>query len=493
MRPRFLTHGGKHMIRIVYVPLDNRPYHTTWMEKMSQRLSFDLVMYEKNKLGSLHQKACQKDLLRFLLEEGKTADYIILSMDALLSGGLVQSRLGQFDLSEAYQVLDQLKAFKEQYPKVVLYVFDTLMRTTVTTYGYESNHLWRQINLYSRLQGALYLKPDPALEAELSELIREIHPKDLITFLTARNKKHQINRQLIELTKLGMVDYLTILQEDCMENGLQKPEQDALMALIQSFGVSHKVRLYNGTDEGALVLLAKIACEVYKQTPTIHIHQRGRHGLDVVMPYEDRTLKTNLEALLCVIGIKETTKEQASGILSIYTEAEDKTHIEKTSNYYRRPNKDQSYLDYVESINECIKSKPTVLVDQLFPNGGSSVLLKDIDYLGLSGYHAWNTASNALGSALCEWVVVCLTKTKDLNFVKERIIDDAIYQSEVRQAIDEQYALKRINVFDLKEHAAEAKEKIGALLSEKVKVFFDDTFEFDLPWNRTFEIEVRMK
>lgn len=481
------------MTRILYIPLDNRPYHTTWMEKMSKRLSFDLMMYDKNKLGSLHRKASQKDLLRFLLEEGKNANYIILSMDALLSGGLVQSRLGEFDLTEAYHMLDQLKTFKEENPKVVLYIFDTLMRTTVTTYGYETNHLWRQINLYSRLQGSLYLKPDPSLEEQLKALIREIHPKDLITFLTARNKKHQINRQLIEFVKQGVVDYLTILQEDCMENGLQKREQDTLIELIESLGVKDKVKLYNGTDEGALVLLAKIACEVYKQQPLIHIHQRDNDSLDVIMPYEDRPLKTNLEELLCVIGIKETTKEKASGILSIYTEVEEKTHIEKSENYYRTPTKDQCYLNYIKGLNELIKTKPTVLVDQLFPNGGSTVLLKDIDYLELSGYHAWNTASNALGSALCEWVVVVLTKKRDLNFVKERIIDDAIYQSEVRQIIDKEYALKRINVFDLQERSSEAKDKIEVLLKEKAKVFFEDAFEIDLPWHRTFEIEVRMK
>ena len=64
-----------------------------------------------------------------------------------------------------------------------------------------------------------------------------------------------------------------------------------------------------------------------------------------------------------------------------------------------------------------LKDKNVVLVDLLFPNGGSYELLQDIKYNLLAAYSAWNTASNSLGSALCEIaaVIVCKDKYNENN------------------------------------------------------------------------------
>src|SRR5690554_5546823 len=246
------------MKKILYIPLDSRPCNTTWVKKFAKRVNLDLIKYPQEKFGNLFEKANITDIFDWIELNNDGVDYMILSLDMLCSGGLVPSRLGQFDIETVKSMFERLRLYKIKNPKLKIYGFDTLMRTSVTSYNFESAKLWNQINLYSKLKGELHIKYDENKENELNELINKIDSKGLNTFLKTREKKHEMNLFYINLVNENILDYLIILQEDSQGNGIQLLEQKIIEDKIKDFNLDNKVKLYNGTDEGASVLLAKI-------------------------------------------------------------------------------------------------------------------------------------------------------------------------------------------------------------------------------------------
>ena len=153
------------------------------------------------------------------------------------------------------------------------------------------------------------------------------------------------------------------------------------------------------------------------------------------------------------IGLEETKNiDDASFVLALYAEEENTDLI--LDKYIEVPiNKDDDYKEFVNKLNAIIKQKPVLFVDLFFPNGGSLELLEDINYKDLLGYSAWNTSSNALGTALCNAVAYLVNPNSKTNkaFLKERIMDDCIYQYVARRIVSEDLVNKGHSVYNLEE------------------------------------------
>lgn len=478
------------MRKIIFVPLDSRPCNTSWIEKFCVRSNLELIMYPGSLCGSLHTRSNQADIERFILEQSTQADYLLIALDNYCSGGLVQSRLGDFDVNHSKNIKTILKQVRSVNPFIKVYAFDTLMRTTVTSYGYQSSVLWKQINRYSALKGRLNDKYDCDLQAELTTLIGQIDPNDLKKYHNARAKKFSMNQFYIELVHENVIDFLTIVQEDAVEKGIQMEEQNKLMGQINQFGLSHRIKIYNGTDEAASTLLAKIILEVYRIKPKVYIESNDLRILECTFPFEDRPFKTNLDHLFDVIGIKSTTLEACDFVLSIFADDNNRNISLNDTEAVILPD-EQNLVDFSKRVNEHIKStKPVALLDLSFPNGGYDKLLLSLDYLGLSAYSAWNTASNAAGSLLCDMMCV-MTGDQTKYFLKERIIDDCFYQYIVRRQINEELLKDNINMFDLGTFAEETLNNVRTLLNKYRDIIHND-FAVTLPWQRTFEIDINV-
>ena len=77
--------------KIVLLPLDERPCNFQFPLKLFSNKDLDIVRPEK--LGDKKKPASIPKLQNFLLRECMDADSLIVSMDMLLYGGLVPSRL----------------------------------------------------------------------------------------------------------------------------------------------------------------------------------------------------------------------------------------------------------------------------------------------------------------------------------------------------------------------------------------------------------------
>lgn len=478
------------MRKIVFVPLDSRPCNTTWIEQFCARSSLELMMYPASLCGNLHKRSNQSEIEKFMLEQSKNADYLLIALDNYCSGGLVQSRLGDFDINQSKRIKTIFQQIKRINPIIKIYAFDTLMRTTVTSYGYESSVLWQQINRYSALKGLLNEKFDVNLHTELTSLISQINPNDLKRYNNARIKKFNMNQFYVELVHERVIDYLTIVQEDAVIKGIQTSEQCKLIAQINQLGVAKCVKLYNGTDEAAATLLAKIISEVYQLKPKVYIESNDSRMLDCTFPFEDRPFKINLDHLFDVIGIKNSTLDSSDFVLAIFADDNQRNISLNDTEEVVLPN-EQALINFTNQVNQHIgDGKRVAILDLSFPNGGYDKLILNLDYLNLSAYSAWNTATNSAGSLLCDMMCVLLGDATK-SFLKERIMDDCFYQYKVRRQVNEQLLKDNINMFDLGTFAEETLAKIRTLLSEYRDIIHCD-FVVTLPWDRTFEIDIRM-
>ena len=106
-------------LKVAYIPIDNRPVNFDRVKMLAKSVGFELLMPEEdtfrtaldnmkpNKNGSTYGD--REKLLEWLKETDKTCDYFVLSLDQLLSGGLVASRwLDNTDLTFEFEVADYI-------------------------------------------------------------------------------------------------------------------------------------------------------------------------------------------------------------------------------------------------------------------------------------------------------------------------------------------------------------------------------------------------
>ncbi len=482
-------------MKITVIPLDSRPCNTIWMRDLAQLAGYELAMYPREKCGNLHQGADPEDELKWLDQEIGDTDYLIISADGLCSGGLVQARLGQIDLRTTLKKLEVLSRYKQHYPNLRIYLFDTIMRTTITAYGPDTEIYWGKMNEFSRLTGRVHFFHDPEEEMRLEELKKEIPATILEIFLKARRIKHELNKYFLGLVSDRVLDYMILLQEDAMPYGIQKIEQEILQKAIADQNLGNRVKFYNGTDEGGVVLLGKILMQEKGITPKIYLHLPEAEALKKVMLFEDQPFSENLANMMETMGFLKTKKaDEADFILSVYAE---KPNVNLNINTTEPilPEKNKRYYEFIRKIDAFLYSKkPVALVDLLFPNGGSPDLLSDLEFSKLKTYSAWNTASNAMGSALGEIASHLVNpQNPSTKFRDERFLDDCLYQYTVRRIVNEKYLKLGYNVYDLGQGSDLVLGEIKTLMDHHGGWLGKQNYQITLPWQRTFEAEIEIE
>jgi hypothetical protein len=147
----------------------------------------------------------------------------------------------------------------------------------------------------------------------------------------------------------------------------------------------------------------------------------------------------------------------------------------------------------IELLEE--SSEPCILVDVAYSNGSDPALINELlkrkDLLQkLWGYAGWNTTGNTLGSALAMGIARWFAEKKETQSTADmllrnalfiRLADDWAYQTQVRSQLGQ----------DL------SKEKLSELMwpyLDKLAEALDikpENVELDLPWRRSFEVEIR--
>ena len=105
------------MKKIVLLPLDERPCNYEFPHQIFQNEKYEIIRPDLSLMGDKKTPGNLDEIRNFLLNSTKDADGLVISIDTLLYGGIVPSRLHHDDLktlTKRLDVLKEIKNFKEE-------------------------------------------------------------------------------------------------------------------------------------------------------------------------------------------------------------------------------------------------------------------------------------------------------------------------------------------------------------------------------------------
>lgn len=494
-------------MKIIYLPLDERPCNYHFASRIAEGSGVEVVKPQPSVLGDKKIPANFQGIKEFLLENAPGADSYVLSLDMLLYGGIVPSRLHTLTESELSERLSVVEEIKRINPKVKVYAFALIMRCPKYSSSDEEpdyyEYCGREIFLSGQVKHKLQLGLIEKDEAE--KLLSEYAPiigENLADFETRRRVNRNMLIRAVEMLHKS-IDFLIIPQDDSAQYGYTSVDREAIKDALRSGGLDD-VAMYPGADEVGMTLLARAVCESRGRTPRIYCEFSHENAPNITPLYEDRplgkTLPHQIESAGCAIC---DNYNDADIVLYLNYPAHSPVEVfeEKSAGY------DERHLDvFTEHILKSLgEGRVTALADGAFCNGGDREFLKAlgerIDLLSLSAYAGWNTSSNTLGTVICQAVFVCLfgDTTEQRRFIAERLYEDVGYCGYVRSYVTANL-LEALgyNYFNAGERSGEVAEIVRReLLSFMGEHFPNVAKNYDIsvcqmPWRRMFEVDLAL-
>lgn len=450
---------------IAYVPLDDRPVNTDRVVELAESLGYQVVMPDEalyhtcldgqalNPNGT--QYGDRAALFEWVLQqEAAGCHQFILSLDQLLSGGLVNSRsmtsqpvtLSDGTVLTEYGMIDRLLEVLGGSTENRIYLLDTVMRLAPTV-GYDGFDQggYKALRAYG-------MKARPTLsgsELTVDNIIANYElgsdgqpavlfstvplPDDVIERYTeARARKLKLSDHMLAAAK-GMcnVHVLIGVDDSAPAASIQTSEIAYLKAAMAGQG-----SLLSGADEDGMLAV----CRLYEDTvftgdlPSVQVRYFGGSESAASSDYDHQPLTEIVEAHLSYLGLSQTEKNADLQVLVLTAPAD----AAKADSYC-------ADLISVLRKNEK-KGIPTILMDAA-KNGYSttfqSLLISKADLGLLLGYAGFYDLANVTGIALSNGVArwLCLrqqgtcTDTQNeayLQTLSESLIKDICYKNRAK-------------------------------------------------------------
>jgi len=456
----------------------------------------------------------------------------VVALDTLAWGGLIPSRQSGGDLATALRRLDALRALRRARPALPLMAFSSIQRVSredddgeePAYFRSHGRRIFRRSVLEHRAAAGALADDEPA---ELARLRTEVPAEVWDDVLATRGRTHAVNRAALDLVAEGVIDTLVLNQDDTTTWGLNVQDRARLEEEVRRRGLGGRVLVYPGADEVAQVLIARLAARVHGLRPKVATAFSARRGADVQTAYEDRPLgdlvAIHLRAAGAVaappplapdwwLAVNAPSRAQGQGGLAFSLRHDDQGLIGAEQRGWIEASEaavrglDRPLEAFVDAIDVLTGEGARVgLADVAHVNGADDELMSELDAAGLLprlvGYGGWNTAGNALGSAVALGCIACIAGHADGGVgpahalaVAARYVDDWLYQTRVRSRLLLRPELHPLGLggfipaSDLDAVAALA----CAWLDEEVggRGWPYRVERLALPWQRVFEIDV---
>lgn len=437
-------------MKIAFLPIDNRPVCYDLAKDITDiDESIELCLPPIEYLGDL-KKVAQISKLIPWLKSVSDADCFVLSLDTLVYGGLIPSRRSNETLEELKLRLEMIKPLLKNKK---VYAFSSIMRISNNNYNEEEKEYWAEygekIFQYS-FSGGL----------DKSDIPDEI----ISDYLETRKRNFEINKIYLNWQKEGLFDTLIFSKDDCAEKGFNVNEAKEL----EKLGGKTKT----GADEIPLTLLARSIEKDIKIYPEF----LEKESKNLISNYEDISIEQSVLGQIELSGFKISSKNDADIILIINNFKEKQGELVMGW-------KTQPFQGTLE-----LPIKPFAVADVRFANGADNkfvgqFLNKEIDLNNFYGYAGWNTSANTLGSLLCgikvKWKSIRYNEKAFKKLEIIRFLDDWAYQANVRELIEKPC--------DISNMMKPYEEQLQKVFNIKMK-----RFKYTYPWNRKFEIGIRI-
>lgn len=424
---------------IAYVPLDDRPVNTDRVVYLANSLGYRISMPKASWYHTcLDKQNTNPGGLRYgnragLLEwvekqEASGCNRYILSLDQLLSGGLVNSRsmtaqpvkLSDGTVLTETQVIDRLLKVLGSDPNNQVYLLDTVMRLAPTV-GYDGFDLdgynaLREYGMEARpaLSGDALtvdaIVKNYGLDKSGSVILLKsgslLTAADIQAYLVSRQRKLRLTDHALSAAR-GMknIHFLIGVDDSASSASIQTNEIAYLKQAVSGRGA-----LLSGADEDGMLAV----CRLYEDTvftgkpPAVQVRYFGGSESSASSDYDHQPMTEIVSAHLDYLGLKAAKSSRQLQILVLTA-----------------PKKTDQAEQYCKHLITALQRNqadgvPTILLDAAKNSYGSTfqkLLVKRVRLGELLGYAGFYDLANVTGIALSNGVArwLCLTQQKSCS------------------------------------------------------------------------------
>ncbi len=402
-------------MKILYVPLDERPCNYKYPSlNVAGVKNISLIVPPKKLLGQKKKAAELTSLWNFVEAEIDSCDYAVLSLDMLLYGGLIPSRIHGNQQEIVDSCFDKISHLKEKNPNLKIFASQCIMRSPRYNSSDEEPDYYETYgkDLHRRAFLADKEKRETLSTKEKEEQEAIQIPNEVVAdYETRRNFNLNYNMKALALIKEQKIDFLVIPQDDSAEFGYTAKDQNKVRQAMEELNVEKKVRIYPGADEVGQTLVTRAYLDYKGCSPKIYTFYSSTLGPQIIPDFEDRPLRESLKSHIEACGLTWTDNSQEARYILAYNtpgkvmvSASQQNKSDATYHTYR------NLLTFTLEIQEYLKEEKYVgICDSAYSNGGDLKLLKYLKMYDLLediyAYAGWNTNCNSLGTALSALVL----------------------------------------------------------------------------------------
>ena len=449
-------------MKILLLPLDERPCNAAFPGRLFPADKVQILL--PRKLGHKKKPADFSVLSDFLFEKAKDADALLLSLDMLLYGGLIPSRLHHLKTETLFSRLHLIRELKEKYPSLPIYAFATVMRCPAYSSDDEEPDYYESFGSAIHARGVLMhralaglttsseaegpvpspagllpaasnspspagLLPAASGEGEISAPFSSAEPVSasslcdvdtqdfeacLEDYLARRALNKQLSLQALELVKEGILESIVFPQDDSMRFGFPAMDQEEIRRRILTLGLTERAMMYPGSDEIALTLLCRILLNHHGLLPKVYVKYLTDGARSLIPLYEGLPLSATTSYQLHAAGCVTADTCAEADIVLLETAAsgpmeEAWSQPSRSPSYFAERNFPEM-LYFIQRMRSA--GKVVTVADNAYANGGDLDLIRilDADHLlmDLQGYAGWNTNANTMGCAIAMGVCAFL-------------------------------------------------------------------------------------
>ncbi|WEM43199.1 DUF4127 family protein [Photobacterium sp. DA100] len=499
-------------MKTLFIPLDERPCNKLYPEYIAKTADIELVNVPDSLLSNKKRPANTEQLWQYVFANMAGVDAVILSVEMMMYGGLIPSRLHALEDSDKQTFVANLRRLRAQNPETKIYAYNCIMRCPSYSSSDEEPEYYDDFG--AEIFKRKYLQDKQqrhGLEGDelvqLGELADSVPQFVLADFEGRRAFNSSVNMAVAELVKDKVINFLVIPQDDSSPYGYTALDQKKVLGYIEQQDLSFDIAIYPGADEVGVTLLGRAFNEYHGKVPKVFPFYASTLGPQTIPLYEDRPMNESVKSHIRAVGGRWCDNSQeADLVLAINSPGKIMQEAAQQSEKDLTYSSGRNLQDFALRIKDYLDAgKKVVLADSAFANGGDLELIRFLNKLGVLGqlasYKGWNTNCNTLGSTLGAGMIADIGQPAVVENVVYHVLEDVCYQSVVRSELLQRYFSDAAfgHTSYQPEQELQAMAYTAQRLLELYRALTADSLPQDValetyaPWHRTFELGIRLK
>lgn len=491
---------------ILYVPQDDRPVDYEYTVSTAEAAGYQVLTPPAQYLSGMNFHGSPDKLMAWVNANAGKADAMVLSIDSLVYGGLVDSRKHNLPMETLTARLEKVEALHKSHKNVPIYVFSTVMRSPwAGGKGVEPDYyLTMGSDIYQL--ASLQAKMDeeglnPQERNDWFAIMRRVPMEYLQDWYNRRRKNMSINYRLIDDARKGVFTYYSLGHDDNSVSTQSSLESKYLE--MAGTGIPKTAfGSFPGADQLGLLLITRASNDFNNYHPKITVIYPLGGGEKTVPRYDGQAIGKTIASHVEAIGGTMVDNERPDLLLAVNTPLT--TSTTESANFENFPIMLQSTRDFLTQIEKAVNLDiPVSIVDMAFSNGSDNTLVyglyQDKMMYRLAAYNGWNTASNSVGYGIAQGVLSkYMTADAHRDMLTTQYLDNWAYQANVRDYI---YRMQqKLEAGVVTQYYPTLNEELQSRTKEQLQRYASTylgidpkTVDVTLPWQRLFEVYVDVK